>query len=83
MGRAIGEAMAMLMVLGNAPVIPTSLLSPASTLAGTIATDAPEASGVQRSALFAVSVVLFLLIIIINGLALVILRRGSRAQTVC
>jgi phosphate transport system permease protein len=83
MGRAIGEAMAMLMVLGNSPVIPKSLLSPASTMAGTIAADAPEASGVQRSALFAISIVLFFLIIIINGIALVILRRGSRAQAVC
>ena len=83
MGRAIGEAMAMLMVLGNSPVIPKSLLSPASTLAGAIAADASEAPGVQRSALFAISVVLFLLIIIITGTALVILRRGSRAQSVC
>jgi phosphate transport system permease protein len=83
MGRAIGEAMAMIMVLGNAAVIPSSLFSPASTLAGTIAAEAPEASGVQRSALFAMSVVLFLLIIVINGVALIIMRRGSRAQGVC
>jgi phosphate transport system permease protein len=82
MGRAIGEAMAMIMVLGNATVIPTSLFSPASTLAGMIAAEAPEASGVHRSALFAMSVVLFLLIIVINGVALVIMRRGSRAQGV-
>ncbi len=82
MGRAIGEAMAMIMVLGNASIIPTSLFSPASTLAGMIAAEAPEASGVHRSALFAMSVVLFLLIIVINGAALVIMRRGSRAQGV-
>ena len=80
MGRAIGEAMAMIMVLGNATVIPTSPFSPASTLAGMIAAEAPEASGVHRSALFGMSVVLFLLIIVINGIALVIMRRGSRAQ---
>jgi len=80
MGRAIGEAMAMIMVLGNATVIPSSLFSPASTLAGMIAAEAPEASGVHRSALFAMSVVLFLLIIVINGVALAIMRRGSRAQ---
>lgn len=82
MGRAIGEAMAMIMVLGNAAVIPSSLFSPASTLAARIAAEAPEASGVQRSALFAISVVLFLLIIVINGVALIIMRRGSRAQGV-
>ena len=80
MGRAIGEAMAMLMVLGSVSVIPTSLLSPASTLSGTIAAEAGEASGTHRSALFAVSIVLFLLIIIINATALIIMRRGNRAQ---
>jgi phosphate transport system permease protein len=82
MGRAIGEAMAMIMVLGNATIIPTSLFSPAATLASIIAAEAPEASGVHRSALFAMSVVLFLLIIVINGVALVIMRRGNRAQGV-
>jgi len=84
MGRAIGEAMALIMVLGNSPVIPKSLFSQTSTLASTIATYAEgvSASGVDRSALFAMSVVLFLLIIIINGIALIVLRRGSRAQGV-
>jgi phosphate transport system permease protein len=82
MGRAIGEAMAMIMVLGNATIIPTSLFSPAATLASIIAAEAPEASGVHRSALFAMSVVLFLLIIVINGVALVIMGRGNRAQGV-
>jgi len=70
MGRAIGEAMAMIMVLGNAAVIPGSLFSPASTLAGTIAAEVGEATPLHRSALFAMSVVLFVMIIIINGLAL-------------
>jgi phosphate transport system permease protein len=74
--------MAMIMVLGNARVIPTSLFGPASTLAGRIAAEAPEASGTPRSALFAMSVVLFVLIIIINGFALIIMRRGNRAQGV-
>ncbi len=82
MGRAIGEAMALIMVLGMTTKIPSSLFSPASTLAGMIAAEAPEASGVHRSALFAMSVVLFLLIIVINGVALVIMRRGNRAQGV-
>jgi phosphate transport system permease protein len=80
MGRAIGEAMAMIMVLGNARIMPTSLFGPASTLAGRIAAEAPEASGTHRSALFAMSVVLFLLIIVINGVTLIIMRRGNRAQ---
>ena len=84
MGRAIGEAMALIMVLGNSPVIPKSLFSQTSTLASTIATYAEgvSATGVDRSALFAMSMVLFLLIIIINSIALIVLRRGSRAQGV-
>ncbi len=82
MGRAIGEAMAMIMVLGSAVVIPSSLFSPASTLASTIAAEVGEAPPLHRSALFGMSVVLFVLIIIINGLALIILRRGNRAQNV-
>lgn len=82
MGRAIGEAMAMIMVVGNARVMPTSLLGPASTLAGRIAAEAPEASGTQRSALFAMSVVLFVLIIIINSIAILFVGRGNRAQNV-
>lgn len=84
MGRAIGEAMALIMVLGNSPVIPKSLFSQTSTLASTIATYAEgvSASGVDRSALFAMSIVLFLLIIIINSIALIVLRRGNRAQGV-
>ena len=82
MGRAIGEAMAMIMVLGSSAVIPSSLFSPASTLASTIAAEVGEATPLHRSALFAMSVVLFVLIIIINSLALIILRRGNRAQNV-
>jgi phosphate transport system permease protein len=82
MGRAIGEAMAMIMVLGSSVAIPGSLFSPASTLASTVAAEVAEATPLHRSALFAMSVVLFVLIIIINSLALIILRRGKRAQNV-
>jgi phosphate transport system permease protein len=82
MGRAIGEAMAMIMVLGNAAVIPTSLLGPARTLAGSIAVEVNYASGVHQSALFATAVVLFLMVIIVNSMALVVLRRGGRVQNV-
>ena len=74
--------MAMIMVLGSSAVIPSSLFSPASTLASTIAAEVGEATPLHRSALFAMSVVLFVLIIIINSLALIILRRGNRAQNV-
>jgi phosphate transport system permease protein len=83
MGRAIGEAMAMIMVMGNAVRIPTSPLDPARTLAGGIAVEVNYASGLHQSALFAMAVVLFLMIIVINSIALVMMKRGGRAQDIC
>lgn len=83
MGRAIGEAMAMIMVMGNAVRIPGSPLDPARTLAGGIAVEVNYASGLHQSALFAIAVVLFLMIIIINSIALVLIKRGGRAQNLC
>jgi len=82
MGRAIGEAMAMIMVMGNAVRIPASPLDPARTLAGGIAVEVGYAAGLHQSALFAIAVVLFLMIIVINSIALVMLKRGGRAQSV-
>jgi phosphate transport system permease protein len=84
MGRAIGEAMAMIMVIGNSPVIAKSLFGQTSTLPSFIATYAEGVSttGIDRSALFAMSVVLFVLIIIVDGTALFVLGRGNRAQSI-
>jgi phosphate transport system permease protein len=76
MGRAIGETMAMIMVIGNAAVIPDSLLSPARTLTGNIAVEIMYASGTHTSALFATGVVLFALIILLNTIAMLALRKG-------
>ena len=58
-GRAIGETMAVLMVVGNAPVIPESISSPVSTLTSQIALDMSYSSGLHRTALFGMGVVLF------------------------
>lgn len=60
MGRAIGETMAVLMVVGNAPVIPESISSPVSTLTSQIALDMSYSSGLHRIALFGMGVVLFI-----------------------
>ncbi len=78
-GRAIGEAMAMIMVTGNAVLIPTSPLDPTRTMAGGIAVEINYASGIHQSALFGVGVVLFAVILAINSLALVAMRRRQRA----
>lgn len=61
MGRAIGETMAVLMVVGNAPVIPGGIASPLSTITSQIALDMGYSSGLHRSALFGMGVVLFVI----------------------
>ena len=61
MGRAIGETMAVLMVVGNAPVVPESISSPVSTLTSQIALDMGYSSGLHRAALFGMGVVLFVI----------------------
>ena len=67
-GRAIGETMAVLMVTGNAAVMPHSLLQPVRTIPATIAAELGEASsgGVHYKALFALGCILFILTFIIN-----------------
>lgn len=69
MGRAIGETMAVLMVLGNAPIIPLSLTKSASTLTSIIALEMSYASGDHQVALFAMGIVLF---VISTGFVMVI-----------
>ncbi len=80
MGRAIGETMAMIMVIGNSIQIPNSPLDSARTLTGNIAVEINYATGVHESALFATGVVLFFLIIILNSVALLVLKRGGRLR---
>jgi phosphate transport system permease protein len=81
-GRAVGEAMALVMVVGMATAISLSPLDPARPLAPSIALETNYATGLHRSALFAIAVVLFVLIIMINSLAMMIMRRGAHAQNV-
>ena len=76
-GRAIGETMAVIMVIGNSPIIPRSLFSQARTLTGNIAVEIMYATGLQRSALFATGVVLLILILIIDSLAFIMARKGK------
>ncbi|MCK4473180.1 MAG: phosphate ABC transporter permease subunit PstC [Anaerolineae bacterium] len=81
-GRALGETMAMIMVIGNSVIIPRSLdnnpltlfLSQARTLTGNIAVEINYATGLHESALFATGVVLFVLIMIVNSAAHLVIR---------
>ncbi len=78
MGRAIGETMAMIMILGNAVQMPHSILNSARTLTTNIGIEMGYASGDHRQALFATGVVLFFIIMGLNSLAIVISRKGKR-----
>ncbi|MGV3010426.1 phosphate ABC transporter permease subunit PstC [Streptococcus thoraltensis] len=66
-GRAIGETMAVILVAGNQPIIPTDLFSGTRTLTTNIVLEMAYASGQHRQALIATSAVLFVFILVING----------------
>lgn len=81
-GRAIGETMAVLMVTGNAAVIPTTLLEPVRTIPATIAAELGEApaGGTHYEALFLLGCILFLLTLIIS-VTVEMMTSGNRKQT--
>jgi len=74
-GRAVGETMAVIMVLGNSVSIPESILSPVRTLTTSIGIEMGYAEGVHKEALFATGIVLFVMIMLINSLAQYIVRK--------
>ncbi len=75
MGRALGETMAVIMMLGNALQVPRSPLDSATTLTSNIGLELAYASGAHRQALFATGVVLFVLIMFLNILANILTGR--------
>src|SRR5580765_7152813 len=82
LARALGETMAVSMVIGNAPIVSASLLSPGYSIAAVIANEFTEATGdVHLQALIELGLVLFLLTFLLNGVArlLIVLtsQRGS------
>jgi len=79
-GRVVGETMVVMMVTGNAPVMPTSILKPLRTLTATIAGEMGETVGGSEHyyALFAVGLVLFVITFSINFVADLFLRRARK-----
>ena len=67
-GRAIGEAMAVMMVSGNMPNMPNSLFQSVQFLTTAVASEMSYSSGLQREALFSIALVLFVFIMLINAL---------------
>lgn len=81
LGRALGETMAVTMLIGNVAQIEASLLQPAYTMAALIANEFAEASGGHLSALMAVGGALFLITLIVNAIARWLVWQVSRERT--
>lgn len=75
-GRAIGEAMAVMMVSGNAPNMP-SLFGSVRFLTTAVASEMSYSSGLQRQALFSIALVLYLFILLINAALNYFLKRDK------
>lgn len=69
MGRAIGETMAVLLITGNMAKVPGGILDPVATLTGTIAMEMGYADPTHQQALFAVGIILFIIIMLLNVIA--------------
>jgi phosphate transport system permease protein len=78
LGRAMGETMAVTMIIGNANQLNISLLAPANTIASLLANQFAEASGLQVAALMYAGLVLFLITLIVNVLAELIVRQVKK-----
>lgn len=75
-GRAVGEAMAVMMVAGNVANMP-SLFQSVRFLTTAVASEMSYSAGLQRQALFSIALVLFLFIMLINALLNLLLKRGN------
>lgn len=80
LGRALGETMAVTMVIGNTSALPESIFSPGNTMASVIANEFTEADRtVYLAALIELGLVLFIVTVIINLLGKMIIKRFSNA----
>jgi phosphate transport system permease protein len=78
LGRAMGETIAIALVMGQSAQITLHLFQPGASLAGTIANNFGESSGLYKSALIGLGVILFGLTLIINGIARSVTHRTER-----
>jgi phosphate transport system permease protein len=76
-GRALGETMAVTMLIGNANIVPDGLFSTGNTMASVIANQFGEAGGLKLSALIAIGLLLFLITGIINAFGKFIIQKMS------
>jgi phosphate transport system permease protein len=80
LGRAMGETIAVALVIGSSPQITANLFSSGDNLAAVIANQFGEAGGLHRSALIGLGVALFGMTIIVNVLARAVVNRGFRTE---
>jgi phosphate transport system permease protein len=82
LGRALGETMAVTMVIGNRPEIAKSLFAPGYTMASVLANEFSEATGdVYLSALIEIGLALFLVTVVVNALAQLLVWTVTRGQS--
>jgi len=77
LGRALGETMAVTMLIGNANVIPKGLFSAGNTMASVIANQFGEADGLKLSTLIAIGLLLFVVTAVVNAVGKFIIRKFS------
>ncbi len=82
LGRALGETMAVTMVIGNRHDLGLSLVNPGYTMAAVIASEFNEASGLQRAALFEIGLVLFGITVLVNAAARLLVWQVARGSAV-
>ena len=80
LGRALGETMAVTFVIGNANRMPTSLFSPGTSIASTLANEFGEAADMHINALFALGFLLFVITFIVLALAKWMMLRAEKAK---
>ena len=80
LGRALGETMAVTFVIGNANRMPTSLFSPGTSIASTLANEFGEAADFHLSTLFALGLLLFLITFIVLALAKIMILRAEKSR---
>ena len=79
-GRAIGEAMAVMMVSGNVSNMPTSIFESVRFLTTAVASEMSYSSGLQHQALFSIALVLYLFILLINAALNFFLKRDKEGN---
>ena len=80
LGRALGETMAVTFVIGNANRMPTSLFSPGTSIASTLANEFGEAADFHLSTLFALGFLLFVITFIVLSIAKILMLRAEKAK---